>query len=79
MTNEPVLWSLKAGSHQYLPEDLSRAASLSDPSSEVLVLAWAPQKKILAHESVGVFVSHCGWNSTLEGLAGGKPIVAWPQ
>lgn len=43
-----------------------------------LVCGWAPQVEILAHKGVGAFVSHCGWNSTLESLWFGKPIVAWP-
>ncbi|KAK3205510.1 hypothetical protein Dsin_019556 [Dipteronia sinensis] len=44
-----------------------------------LILDWAPQAKILAHTSSGGFVSHCGWNSTLEGMMYGVPIIAIPQ
>lgn len=43
-----------------------------------LITQWAPQQLILSHRSVGGFMSHCGWNSTLEALWAGKPIVAWP-
>lgn len=43
-----------------------------------MVCGWAPQVEILAHKGVGSFVSHCGWNSTLESLWFGKPVVAWP-
>ncbi|KAL4591655.1 hypothetical protein LXL04_004625 [Taraxacum kok-saghyz] len=39
---------------------------------------WAPQVLILDHESVGGFVTHCGWNSVLEGVTGGVAMVAWP-
>ncbi|CAK7345166.1 unnamed protein product [Dovyalis caffra] len=42
------------------------------------VIGWAPQIDILAHPSVGGFVSHCGWNSTLESIWFGVPIAAWP-
>ena len=38
----------------------------------------APQSAILSHESVGGFVSHCGWNSVLEAVVAGVPLVAWP-
>uniref|UniRef100_A0ACD5TPU3 Uncharacterized protein n=1 Tax=Avena sativa TaxID=4498 RepID=A0ACD5TPU3_AVESA len=40
--------------------------------------SWAPQTAILAHASVGCFVTHCGWNSSLESILNGVPMVAWP-
>ncbi|KAF8696937.1 hypothetical protein HU200_036581 [Digitaria exilis] len=39
---------------------------------------WAPQVEVLNHRAVGGFVSHCGWNSTLEAVEAGVPVVAWP-
>ncbi|CAJ1781505.1 unnamed protein product [Sphenostylis stenocarpa] len=44
----------------------------------IVVREWVDQIEILMHGSVEGFVSHCGWNSVLESLCAGVPIVAWP-
>ncbi|KAL6124076.1 hypothetical protein ACLB2K_076592 [Fragaria x ananassa] len=44
----------------------------------LVVPNWAPQVHILGHESTGGFLTHCGWNSALESVANGVPLVAWP-
>ncbi|XP_059442726.1 UDP-glycosyltransferase 88A1-like [Corylus avellana] len=44
----------------------------------LVVKSWAPQVAVLNHESVGGFVTHCGWNSVLEAVCAGVPLVAWP-
>ncbi|KAF7148517.1 hypothetical protein RHSIM_Rhsim03G0195300 [Rhododendron simsii] len=44
----------------------------------LVVKKWAPQVAVLSHGSVGGFVTHCGWNSILEAVGAGVPMVAWP-
>ena len=42
------------------------------------MVSWAPQEKVLAPPSVASFLSHCGWNSTMDGIAMGIPFLCWP-
>ncbi|PKA55929.1 UDP-glycosyltransferase 83A1 [Apostasia shenzhenica] len=39
---------------------------------------WAPQQRVLGHPAIACFVSHCGWNSTMEGVRNGVPFLCWP-
>ncbi|KAL8240741.1 hypothetical protein R6Q59_014096 [Mikania micrantha] len=45
----------------------------------IIVKQWVNQIEILNHKSVKGFVSHCGWNSVLESICSGVPILAWPM
>ncbi|KAE9445446.1 hypothetical protein C3L33_22656, partial [Rhododendron williamsianum] len=45
----------------------------------LVVREWAPKVMILRHRAVGAFLTHCGWNSVLEGLMAAVPMLAWPM
>ncbi|KAL1532753.1 UDP-glycosyltransferase 83A1-like [Salvia divinorum] len=42
------------------------------------IVEWAPQNRVLSHPSIGCFVSHCGWISTMEGVSNGLRFQCWP-
>ncbi|XP_010434978.1 PREDICTED: UDP-glycosyltransferase 84A3 [Camelina sativa] len=43
------------------------------------IVEWCPQERVLAHPAIACFLSHCGWNSTMEALTSGVPVVCFPQ
>ncbi|MCO5547675.1 hypothetical protein L7F22_001126 [Adiantum nelumboides] len=69
--------SLPASSlHESLPDGfIERTVS----QGRGIIVTWAPQMEVLKHNAVGAFISHCGWNSTLESVWEGVPMVACPR
>ncbi|KAL5217205.1 hypothetical protein ABZP36_017889 [Zizania latifolia] len=72
---KPFLWVVRATEEAQLPRDLLDGATASGTA---LVVRWSPQLDVLAHRATGCFVTHSGWNSTLEALGFGVPMVALP-
>nr|AJW28718.1 UDP-glucosyltransferase [Fragaria vesca subsp. vesca] len=69
----PFLWSLRDNLKNPQLDEFLRKGKLNG-----MVVPWAPQPQVLAHGSVGAFVTHCGWNSVLESVAGGVPLICRP-
>ncbi|KAL5709178.1 hypothetical protein ACHQM5_019896 [Ranunculus cassubicifolius] len=69
----PFLWSLKDSVKAHLPDGFSERTY-----ERGKMVPWTPQTKILEHSALGVFVTHCGWNSVLESIMAGVPMIYRP-
>ncbi|CAL5096146.1 unnamed protein product [Urochloa decumbens] len=72
-TGRPFLWVVR---DEVLPE--GALAACGGGGGRGKVVAWCPQGRVLGHDAVGCFVTHCGWNSIAEALAAGVPMVGYP-
>ncbi|KAM3275749.1 hypothetical protein ACQJBY_044240 [Aegilops geniculata] len=76
----PFIWVVKdAGRHDEAALAFLRGLEERVAGRGLLIWGWAPQALILSHRAAGAFVTHCGWNSTLEAVAAGLPVVTWPH
>ena len=79
--DKPIISSLNPRRFGDLLDGVTVAESgriITTVHDRLLVLGWTPQTTILAHRALAVFVSHCGWNSTLEAITYGVLVVVWP-
>ncbi|KAK7390440.1 hypothetical protein VNO78_25745 [Psophocarpus tetragonolobus] len=72
---KPFLWVIQK---DLIPKNLPIELEKGTKERGFLV-DWVPQEEVLAHPSVGVFFTHSGWNSTLECIAQGVPMLCWPS
>ncbi|CAJ2648181.1 unnamed protein product [Trifolium pratense] len=80
-TNRPFIWVVRKA---YKWDEVEKWL-LEDGFEErvkgrgILIRGWAPQVLILSHNAIGAFLTHCGWNSTLEAICAGVPLVTFPM
>lgn len=78
-TNFYFLWVVRDSETSKLPRDFLADDDHMVQEKKVLIVNWCPQLQVLAHRAVGCFMTHSGWNSTLEALSLGVPMVTLPQ
>uniref|UniRef100_A0A251UDX1 Putative UDP-glucuronosyl/UDP-glucosyltransferase n=1 Tax=Helianthus annuus TaxID=4232 RepID=A0A251UDX1_HELAN len=72
-SKQPFLWVVRMG----FVKNSTWLESLPEgfPGERGRVVEWAPQHEVLAHEATGVFWTHSGWNSTMESICEGVPMI----
>ncbi|CAN6703113.1 unnamed protein product [Malus baccata var. baccata] len=76
-SGQEFIWVVKREKNdkeEWLPEGFEKRME----GKGLIIRGWAPQVPILEHQAIGAFVTHCGWNSILEGVSAGVPMITWP-
>uniref|UniRef100_A0A803M5N1 Glycosyltransferase n=1 Tax=Chenopodium quinoa TaxID=63459 RepID=A0A803M5N1_CHEQI len=82
---EELAWGLKQSEHHFLwvvrasEEGKLPKGFAGEVAAKGLIVRWCPQLEVLSSEAIGCFFTHCGWNSTLEALVMGVPLIGMPQ
>lgn len=76
-SNRTFLWVIRpdlvAGDNAVLPPEF-----VEETRNRGLLSSWCPQEQVLAHPAIGGFLTHSGWNSTIESVCGGVAVICWP-
>lgn len=78
-SNIPFVWCVRHATEELEKWFLEEGYEERVKDRGLIFRGWAPQVLILSHGAVGGFLTHCGWNSTLEGVTAGLPMVTWPH
>lgn len=76
-SGRPFIWVVQPGGWRR-PNGFSFSPREVPDNRALVIEGWAPQLLILSHAATGAYVCHCGWNSTVEALASGMRVLAWP-
>jgi hypothetical protein len=76
-SNQTFLWIIRPdlvkGDSAVLPPEF-----FAETKERSLLASWCPQEQVLSHPSIGGFLTHSGWNSTIESVSAGVPMISWP-
>ncbi|KAM1489872.1 hypothetical protein ACFXTO_033073 [Malus domestica] len=79
-SGKPFLWVIRSDMLWNEQEAHATSVKLEVGTKEKGFIAeWVPQEEVLAHKAIGGFLTHSGWNSTIEGIWAGVPMLCWPQ
>ncbi|KAI3687852.1 hypothetical protein L1987_81555 [Smallanthus sonchifolius] len=77
-TNQPFIWCVRNETEELKKWFSEEGFEERVRDRGLIIHGWAPQVLILSHGAIGCFLTHCGWNSTLESICAGVPMVTWP-
>ncbi|GAA0164119.1 transferase [Lithospermum erythrorhizon] len=72
------LWVMRPPSLNRIEHVLPKGF-LEEVGDKGTIVKWSNQEEVLEHKSVACFFTHCGWNSTMEAVANGVPLLLFPQ
>ncbi|XVF30465.1 hypothetical protein REPUB_Repub16aG0060200 [Reevesia pubescens] len=79
-SNRPFIWVMRGSDKSEEVEKwiLEDGFEERTKGRGLVIRGWAPQVVILSHRAIGGFLTHCGWNSTIEAITAGVPLITWP-
>ncbi|OIT32503.1 PREDICTED: 7-deoxyloganetin glucosyltransferase-like [Nicotiana attenuata] len=76
-SQQTFLWIIRpdivSGDTAFLPPEF-----VEETKNRGMLASWCPQEEVLSHPAIGGFLTHSGWNSTLESISNGVPMICWP-